>query len=179
MGAKVKYLESVFVFFFGIYFLLYAAVAKADDGDKLKKGSNEKVSAASKDKRLKKGRVPGAADPFSQVLYFSEELGLTEEQFLKIKAARLAYKKKDIRLTADIKIASLNLRNQLYSGSFNEAKVLAESDELGKLTARKIRFNTETMVSVFTLLTPEQIKKAQELNIMKKVGFGKSMQEGS
>ncbi|MEE9164845.1 MAG: hypothetical protein V3U15_01125 [Nitrospinota bacterium] len=179
MGANEKYFKCVFVFFFGIYFLFCAAVAEADDDHKRGKGSNEKLSAGNKDKRFQKGRVSGVVDSVSQILNFAEELGLSKEQFLKIKAARLDYKKKDIRLTADIKIAHLNLRNQLYSGSFKKAEILSQSDELGKLTARKIRLNTKTMVRVFTVLTPEQIKKTQELNLMKIEGFGTRMLEGS
>jgi Spy/CpxP family protein refolding chaperone len=179
MGANEKYFRCVFVFFFGIYFLFCAAVTEADDDNKHEKGSNEKLFAGNKDKRLKKGSGSGVVDPFSQILYFAEELGLNKEQFLKIKAARLDYKKKGIRLTADIKIANLNLRNQLYSGSINKEEILAQSDELGKLTARKIRLNTKTMVRVFTVLTPEQIKKTQELNIMKIEVLGIRMQEGS
>ena len=179
MGANEKYFKFVFVFFFGIYFLFCATVAAADDDHKRGKSSQEKLSAGSKNKRSQKGRGSGAVDPVSQILNFAEELGLSNEQFSKIKATRLDYKKKDIRLTADIKIASLNLRNQLYSGSFNKAKILTQSDELGKLTARKIRLNTKTMVRVFTVLTPEQIKKTRELNLMKKEGFGTMMLEGS
>tara|TARA_B100000315_G_scaffold97179_1_gene89333 strand:- start:1370 stop:1909 length:540 start_codon:yes stop_codon:yes gene_type:complete len=179
MRANEKYYKCVFVLFFGIYFLFCAAVTEADDDHKRGKGSHEKLSAGNKDKRFKKKRGSGVGDPLSQILYFADELSLSKEQFSKIKAARLDYKKKDIRLAADIKIARFNLKNQLYSGSFKKAEILAQSDELGKLTARKIRLDTKTMVRVFTVLTLEQIKKAQELNLMKTEVLGTKMQEGS
>lgn len=179
MVRNKRCLKFVFVFVFGIYFFFCAAMAEADDDHKREKDPHEKLSAGNKNKRSQKKRGSGAVDPVSKILNFAEELGLSNEQFSKIKAARLDYKKKNIRLTADIKIASLNLRNQLYSGSFNKAKILAQSDELGKLTARKIRLHTKTMVRVFTVLTPGQIKKVRELNLMKKDSFGTRMLEGS
>lgn len=163
-----------FVLVFGIYFLFCAAVATADDDYK-----GEKRFTVSKSKRFQDGRSSVVTDAVSHILNFAKELDLSTEQIGKIKAAQLDYKKKDIRLTADIKITRLDMRNELHSGTFDKKKILSKSDELGKLTARKIRLNTETIVKVFTVLTPGQVKKVWELHLMGKDGLGARMLEGS
>ncbi len=179
MGTNEKHFKFVLVFIVGIYFLFYPAGAGAKHNHEHEQDFHKKLSTGNKSKRFQEGRGSEVTDSVSHILNFAKDLGLSNDQIAKIKTAQLDYKKKDIRLTADIKITRLDMRDELHSGSFNEEKILSKSDELGKLTARKIRLNTETMVRVFTVLTPEQIKKVQELKLMKKEGFGTRMLEGS
>lgn len=178
MWKNKKHLKSVFALIIGACFLLMPMGAGADD-DKREKSSHEKRLPGYEHKKLKKGQRPGFSDAASHILNFSEELGLDDDQYSKIKAARLDYKKKNIRLTADVKIARLTMSNQLHSGTFDKEKIIAASGELEKLTSQKIRLNTETMVKVFAVLTPDQIKKVKELRLLGSKAQRKRMREGS
>lgn len=174
-----RYFKFLFVFILGVHFLFLPAGTGADEDHKREKESHEKLKSSSAKIRVQGKFGLKQSDPVSQILKFAEELGLNKEQFTKIKAARLDYKKKNIRLIAAIKIAQLDLRNQFRSVSFDEEKILAKSDELGKFTVQQIRLTTETMVKVLKELTPDQIKKVQELHLMRGKGSGFKMLEGS
>lgn len=145
----------------GLCFFVFSMRAEADK----RTNSHDMHSPKLKNMEYKKDYGSGHADPVSHILDIAEELGLNQDQISKIKAARLNYKKKNITLTANIKIARLDLRNLIHSGSFNEAKILVKSDELGKFTAQKIRLGTETTLKVMKTLTSDQIKKARELHL--------------
>tara|TARA_B100000959_G_scaffold281746_1_gene346571 strand:+ start:2870 stop:3445 length:576 start_codon:yes stop_codon:yes gene_type:complete len=172
--GQCRYFKFLFVFILGVHFLFLPAVTGADDDDKREK---LKSNSAKIRRQGKSGSKP--SDPVSPILNFSEELGLNNEQFAKLKATRLDYKKKNIRLTAAIKIAQLNLLNQFRSVTFDEEKMIAKSDQLGKLTVKQIKLTTNTMIKVLKELTPDQIKKVQELHLMGKKGTVFKMREGS
>ncbi len=172
--GQCRYFKFLFVIILGAYFLFLPAGTVADDDNKSEK---LKSNSAKIRRQGKSGLKP--SDPVSPILNFSEELGLNNEQFAKIKATRLDYKKKNIRLTAAIKIAQLNLLNQFRSVTFDEEKMIAKSDHLGKLTVQQIKLTTDTMIKVLKELTPGQIKKAQKLHLMGKKGTVFKMREGS
>lgn len=168
-NIQKRYFKFVLVFVIGGCFLFYAirAIGGHGHGD----GSHGKYKSGTRHMRPHGGHGSGHTYPsFSHILKNAERLGLNEDQISKIKAVQLDHTKAVIRSTAEIKIVLLDMGNIFHSGSFDEAKILRKSDEHIELTAKKMRSRTEAMVNVLKILTPEQIKRIQELHVRGKKG---------
>ena len=168
-NIEKRYFKLALVLVIGGCFLFYAirAIGGHGHGD----GSHGKYKSGANYMRPHGGHGSEHTYPsFSHILKNAGRLGLNEDQISKIKAVQLDHKKAVIRSTAEIKIILLEMGNIFHSGSFDEANILRKSDEHIELTAKKMRSRTEEMVNVLKILTPEQIKKIQELHVMGRKG---------
>jgi len=110
------------------------------------------------------GPMMGGMDPIVRAVSnpaIAEKLGLSEEQKAKIKAAngtpeanREAQKK--------IREASVKQAELMRAEKIDEAAVMAAIDEVFELRKAMAKEQAKRMITIKSVLTPEQTKKAQE-----------------
>ncbi len=100
---------------------------------------------------------------FSQIELFSDQLGLTEEQQVKIKEQKFNTDKEAIQLRSKIQIAELELRNLLQSDDPDEEEIKNKIEEIGKLKTELRFILVKRELEIRNTLTSEQMEKLQSL----------------
>ena len=88
-----------------------------------------------------------------------EKLGLSEEQTAKIKATRLNGEKQAITLEAQARIAELDLKQLLEQNRPDQAKVLAQVDNVSRAKAALAKVKVQQHLAIRAILTDPQIEK--------------------
>lgn len=106
------------------------------------------------------------ADPIARMVSnprFAEKLNLTEEQKTKLeelnKTQREGMKEKRIKMSEAMK-RQMDLMN---AEKIDESKVMASIDEVFALRCAMAKDQVKRVIAVKNILTPEQIKKANEI----------------
>ena len=92
-----------------------------------------------------------------------KELDLTSEQESKIKELCKETKKKHIKLEADIDILCVDLKSQLYENPINITDVDKLIDQKYELKKQDLKDLVQSLVSLKSILTKEQVEKLTEL----------------
>ena len=107
-----------------------------------------------------------AADPIARMVSnprFAEKLNLTEEQKAKLeelnKTQREGMKEKRVKMSEAMK-RQMDLMN---AEEIDESKVMASIDEVFALRCAMAKDQVKRVIAVKNILTPEQIKKANEI----------------
>jgi Spy/CpxP family protein refolding chaperone len=92
-----------------------------------------------------------------------EQLGLSEQQSSRLREIREGQQRDAIRHRADLQVARLDLRRLMESPTLDRKAVDAKVKEVSDLQAASFRARVDTMLAMREVLTPEQMKKWQEL----------------
>ncbi len=113
----------------------------------------------------KKGHGKGshAKCPFTHLLRFKHELGLTEAQVSTIKDMRFEFQKKSIHFKAEKQIAKMEIDRLLHGVPMNESLIRAAGEKLIALKAQMIRGKIEAKISLLKVLTEDQRRQSSRL----------------
>jgi Spy/CpxP family protein refolding chaperone len=129
-----------------------------------KEGSGSKSYAHTKSHGYSKpGHSGHAKCPFTHLLKFKQELGLTEAQVSTIKDMRFEFQKKSIHFKAEKQIAKMEIDRLLHGVPMNESTIRAAGEKLIALKAQMIRAKIEAKISLLNVLTEDQRKKSSRL----------------
>lgn len=89
------------------------------------------------------------------------QLDLTDEQKGKARDIMIAARKTGIQMHADLKVARLELHEQLMQDEVDQAAVEQHLNQVGQLQQKWLRHRVETRLKLREMLTPEQRAKAR------------------
>jgi len=90
------------------------------------------------------------------------ELGLSEEQIAALRKAQYEQRLKMLGLESDLGKLRLTQRHLLEQDDVDEAKILANVDEIAAKNAELARLRMQHALALRKILTPEQRRKAKE-----------------
>ncbi|MFH0931087.1 MAG: Spy/CpxP family protein refolding chaperone [Candidatus Zixiibacteriota bacterium] len=93
---------------------------------------------------------------------FKPGLGLSPEQKEKIRSTALEGRKDEIRLSSDLKIAHLELRELMQQDNLDKAKINKKLDEIGALRTKLQKAKFERKMALREVLTKEQLQTLRE-----------------
>jgi hypothetical protein len=106
---------------------------------------------------------------------FKPGIGLSSEQKIKIRTLVLEGKKEQIRLSSDLKIAHLELRELMQQDNLDKAKINKKLDEIGALRTKLQKAKFERKMALREVLTKEQLQTFKERRLHR--AFGKRIIE--
>jgi len=89
----------------------------------------------------------------------AQELGLTDEEMIKLEEMRLDHKKAMLKFKPEMKRIRTAVKDELLAESPDKAKLSTFADEMGKLHAEMAKVKQEHLLDVKATLTPEQFEK--------------------
>lgn len=104
----------------------------------------------------KRGKYGKEMDSAARILKHGEALHLTDQQRKDLKAMSIGFKKKKIRLKADIAIAELEMGELVYAENLSEDKIFAKVEERGKLKTTLMKEEVRVKLAARKVLTKEQ-----------------------
>lgn len=110
-------------------------------------------------------RRPNAADFIWHVLKAKETLGLTDEQETRLRTIAVNFKKENVKKTAEVELAEIDLRQLLHG---QEKQVSGEDLEAAvrkmyMIKADRRLASIKAFLEARSVLTPDQQKKMKEL----------------
>jgi len=102
-------------------------------------------------------------------------LNLSPEQKEKIRSTALEGRKDEIRLSSDLKIAHLELRELMQQDNLDKAKINKKLDEIGALRTKLQKAKFERKMALREVLTKEQLQTFKERRLHR--AFGKRIIE--
>lgn len=102
--------------------------------------------------------------PFTHLLRFKDKLGLTEAQVAEIKKLRFEYQKKSVRNKAEHKIAHMDFDKQIHSEKIDARAIRSAAGKIAATKSQMIMATAEAKISLLSLLTDEQRKKAHSMH---------------
>ncbi len=125
---------------------------------------HKREGSGSKYGHNKAGRHGGHAKcPFTHLLRFKHELGLSESQIATIKEMRFEYQKKKIHFKAEKQITKMEIDRLLHSRVMDESAIRAAGENLINLKAQMIREKINAKISLLKVLTAQQKELASQL----------------
>jgi Spy/CpxP family protein refolding chaperone len=97
-------------------------------------------------------------------------LGLSPEQKEKIRSTALEGRKEEIRLSSDLKIAHLELRELMQQDNLDKAKITRKLDEIGDLRTKLQKAKFERKMALREVLTKEQLQAFREKRLHRTPG---------
>lgn len=98
-----------------------------------------------------------------RVANLKAQLGLSDQQETRLREIRESRQRDAIRHRADLEVARLDLRRLMESPTVDRKALDAKVKEISDLQAAGFRARVDTMLAMREVLTPEQMKKWQEL----------------
>jgi Spy/CpxP family protein refolding chaperone len=114
------------------------------------------------------GRGRGGPDP----VRLQQALGLTEAQTEQLKKTWDEHARAGIRRRADMQIARMDLQSLLSAATVDEKAVTAKVAQIGELQLAQLRAQVDGRLAMRKILTPEQLKKFQQLKPQAGMGRG-------
>lgn len=99
-------------------------------------------------------------------LEHADMLGLTDEQVAKIKAIHRNMERNKVRLSADAKLAEMDLKDTLEVKDFDLDKATAEVQKLSGIKTNEHLEMLKSMKEVRSILTDDQFKKMKKIKPM-------------
>lgn len=106
-----------------------------------------------------KGKYGEKPDSAVRVLKHGEALGLSDQQKKELYGMSFDFKKKKIRMKADIEIAKLELKRLMHKEGVSEGEIFSKVDELGGLKTALKKEKVRLKLAVRKTLTKEQQAK--------------------
>ncbi|NLC71965.1 MAG: hypothetical protein GX751_11485 [Desulfuromonadaceae bacterium] len=106
-------------------------------------------------------------DMMDRCLEQAEEMGLTEDQIMKIKPVHREMQKKQARFQADLKIAKIELMEIMEVKDFDLEKSSAAVKKIDQIKTAHHLEMLKDMKKIRALLTDEQFKKMKKMMFMK------------
>jgi Spy/CpxP family protein refolding chaperone len=97
-------------------------------------------------------------------------LNLSPEQKEKIRSTALEGRKEEIRLSSDLKIANLELRELMQQDNLDKTKITRKLDEIGNLRTKLQKAKFERKMAIREVLTKEQLQTIRERRLHRAAG---------
>lgn len=111
-------------------------------------------------------RGPGGRDEWMSRLLSSkdvaEKLGLTEEQTTKIRDKLYKLKQEEVKVNAELDLASMDQAKLMTTDTSTEAAIMAAVEKTGSLRTKLAKLRVQKALVLKQNLTPEQLKKIRE-----------------
>ena len=91
------------------------------------------------------------------------EIGLTEDQIGSMKNSMYDLKKQEIKLNADLRLASLEQARLITESTLDEKAVMAAVERTGEIRTDIAKLKISRVLLLKKTLTPEQIEKVRDL----------------
>ena len=111
------------------------------------------------------------------LLRAKDEIGLTADQVAKIEKLHLAYQESSIRGKSEVNVLQIKFDAYLKNDKINRAKVEKMIRDISKLRTDMHVDHINFLLDIRSILTPEQIKKLEELKKKFRHGVAKRMRE--
>ena len=105
-----------------------------------------------------------SACPFTHLLHFQAELGLTEAQVAEIKRLRFEYSKQSIRNSAEHEIAHMEFDQLVHAEKVDAEAIRSVAAKIAESRTNKIMATAEAKIALLNLLTGEQRKKTHTMH---------------
>jgi len=112
----------------------------------------------------------GGSDRGGRFARLKEDLGLSDQQETRLREIREGSQRDAIRRRADVQVARLDLRHLMEAPTLDRKAVDAKVKEVSDLQAAGFRARVDTMLAMREVLTPDQMKKWQELRGDRRMG---------
>jgi len=113
------------------------------------------------------GKMDRMGDRMGMCIEHAEELGLTDDQIMKMKPVHRDMKKKDARFKADWKIAEIELMEIMEVKDFDLEKASAAVKKITEIKTAHHLEMLKAMKEMRSILTDEQFKKMKKMMSMK------------
>lgn len=143
--------------------VVFAVPASAQMMDKHMMGSGEGHG-----QMMGMGHMDRMGDHMGMCLDHADELGLTDEQVKKMTPIHREMKKKQIKFTADIKLAEMEHMEIMEVKDFDLEKANASVKKIADMKVAQHQDMLKSMKEVRSILTAEQFQKMKKLMPMKK-----------
>lgn len=107
----------------------------------------------------KDGQKDQSEHYLKHLLKHAKEIGLTPDQITKLKAMQLDFKRNDVRLEADIKVAQLELQALIEDEQSEFSAIETKTEQLKKAEGVHLTADIKSKRDAMALLTPEQREK--------------------
>ena len=116
------------------------------------------------------GNMDKMGDMMGMCIEHADELGLTDDQIMKLKPVHREMQKKQAQFKADVKIAEIDLMELMEVKDFDLEKASAQVKKIADIkTAHRLEM-LKDMKEVRTILTDEQFKKMQKMMMSMRMG---------
>lgn len=116
---------------------------------------------------MKMGNVDKMDDMMGMCIEHANEIGLTDDQIIKMKPIHREMQKKQVRFKADRKIAEIELMEIMEVKDFDTEKARSAVEKIAKITAAHHLEMLKAMKEMRSVLTDEQFKKMEKIMPMK------------
>ena len=116
---------------------------------------------------MKMGNVDKMDDMMGMCIEHANEIGLTDDQIIKMKPIHREMQKKQVRFKADRKIAEIELMEIMEVKDFDTEKARSAVEKIAKITTVHHLEMLKAMKEMRSVLTDEQFKKMEKIMPMK------------
>ena len=116
---------------------------------------------------MEMGNMDKMGDMMGMCIEHAEELGLTDDQIMKMKPVHSEMQKKQARFKADLKIAEIELGEIMEVKDFDLEKASSAVRKISEIKTAHHLEMLKAMKEMRTILTDEQFKKMKKMMSMK------------
>jgi len=113
------------------------------------------------------GNMDKMGDMMGMCIEHADEMGLTDEQTMKMKPVHSEMQKKQVRFKADVKIAEIELMEIMEVKDFDLEKARSAVKKIAEIKTVHHLEMLKAMKEMRTMLTDEQFKKMKKMMSMK------------
>ena len=117
--------------------------------------------------KMEMGNMDKMGDMMVMCIEHAEEMGLTDDQIMKMKPLHREMQKKQIRFKADLKIAEIELMEIMEVRDFDLEKANSAVKKIAEIKTAHHLEMLKAMKEMRTILTDEQFKKMKKRMCMK------------
>ena len=117
--------------------------------------------------KMEMGNMDKMGDMMVMCIEHAEEMGLTDDQIMKMKPVHSKMQKKQARFKADLKIAEIELMEIMEVKDFDLEKANSAVKKIAEIKTAHHLEMLKAMKEIRTILTDEQFKKMKKMMCMK------------
>ncbi len=115
---------------------------------------------------MEMGNMDKMGDMMGMCIEHADELGLTDDQIMKMKPVHSEMQKKQARFKADLKIAEIELREIMEVKDFDLEKASSAVKKIAEIKTAHHLEMLQAMKEMRTIITDEQFKKMKKMMSM-------------
>ena len=116
---------------------------------------------------MEMGNMDKMSDMMGMCIEHADEMGLTDDQIMKMKPVHSEMQKKQVRFEADVKIAEIELMEIMEVKDFDLEKARSAVKKIAEIKTVHHLEMLKAMKEMRTILTDEQFKKMKKTMSMK------------
>jgi protein CpxP len=134
------------------------------------KGMSMKGHGEGHGQMMEMGNMDKMGDMMGMCMQHADEIGLTDDQILKMKPMHSEMGKKQARFNADLKIAKIELMDILEVKDFDLEKANAAVKKISEIQTAHHLEMLSAMKDMRTIITDEQFKKMKKMMMTMRMG---------